>query len=384
MRKLGVLATLLIITIVVSSWTVIAQSTSISYIYTLGPLGDAMVKIRAYDPSGILVLTLPLEPGALNDTILVYDAEGAPLDFTVENGTLVIDAANSTTVWVEYSAILGNASDTVVTATIHPRGDATVYLPKGAALLGFNGTPTVDYVSNRIVLRYSSPGTYQIIYLAPSQTSITQTITTTTTPRTTSKTASTPAPTQSAPATSSTPAQSTTPGATTSTQQTTEQAAHSTPPAPSTSAGPAQPSPSSTTSTPLRKEGTNPVLIGLAVLIVIVVLIALFFARRSSHGSASPSSSSVDGKSPGGGSGPVLTPGTEILVESGLDDRDKAIIDLLRKEGPMGVSEVARRLGISKSTAWRKLQKLVDMGILERVIIDGSPVYRLRESSQAQ
>lgn len=72
------------------------------------------------------------------------------------------------------------------------------------------------------------------------------------------------------------------------------------------------------------------------------------------------------------------------MVESGLDDRDKAIIDLLRKEGPMGVSEVARRLGISKSTAWRKLQKLVDMGILERVIIDGSPVYRLRESSQAQ
>jgi len=73
-----------------------------------------------------------------------------------------------------------------------------------------------------------------------------------------------------------------------------------------------------------------------------------------------------------------------IVADSTLDERDRAILELLRSRGPMGVSDVARSLGISKSTAWRKLQKLVNMGLVERIAVDGSPLYRVKESSQKE
>ena len=106
----------------------------------------------------------------------------------------------------------------------------------------------------------------------------------------------------------------------------------------------------------------------------VIAALALLLGKRRT-GSAG-SSALVDGSSPGGaGSAAEVT-----LVSSGLDDRDKAILDLLSREGPLGVSEVARRLGISKSTAWRKLQKLVDMGLVERIVVNGTPLYRVKKS----
>ena len=70
-----------------------------------------------------------------------------------------------------------------------------------------------------------------------------------------------------------------------------------------------------------------------------------------------------------------------VVVESTLGERDEAILELLRSRGPMGVSDVARSLGISKPTASGKLQKLADMGLAERIVVDGSPQYRARATA---
>jgi CRISPR locus-related DNA-binding protein len=70
---------------------------------------------------------------------------------------------------------------------------------------------------------------------------------------------------------------------------------------------------------------------------------------------------------------------TVILFDtSGLDDRDRKILDVLSREGPMGVSELARRLGISKSVVSRKLRKLAEMGLVEKNVVDGRPVYAVK------
>ncbi|ABM80547.1 transcriptional regulator, HTH-type [Hyperthermus butylicus DSM 5456] len=71
--------------------------------------------------------------------------------------------------------------------------------------------------------------------------------------------------------------------------------------------------------------------------------------------------------------------GPEVVLGEGvLDDRDKAILHLLAREGVIGVSEIARRLALGKSVVWRKLQKLTAMGLVERVVVNGRPLYRLR------
>ena len=419
--------------LVLLSASVSLAATTTTCIYSLGPYGDASIKVKAYNPDGILVLTVPLEKGALTSTLLVYNENGTPLDFTVKNGEAVIDAANSTTVWVEYSAVVGNVTDNVVNATIHPIGPATVYLPRGAALVGFNGTAVVDYVSDRIVLRYNSPGTYNIVYLVPPQTTTTTTTTTSTTttttttaPRTTTSTTTTktttgtttttksitttttttttkatttrttPPSTTTITHTTTTPKQaistktsktttsttSTTTSQTTTTKKpappmtTTQSQAKTTSTAQTPATTPATPSTTPlTTTTPVKKSNKTGAIIAGVIAAAVIAALALLLGRRRT-GSAG-SSTLVDGSSPGGGTGSA----TEVtLVSSGLDDRDKAILNLLSKEGPLGVSEVARRLGISKSTAWRKLQKLVDMGLVERIVVDGTPLYRVKKS----
>lgn len=67
------------------------------------------------------------------------------------------------------------------------------------------------------------------------------------------------------------------------------------------------------------------------------------------------------------------------VEEGGIDERDKMIIDLLCREGPLGVSDIARRLGLSKSVVWRKLHKLVEAGVVERVVVKGKPLYKVKE-----
>jgi len=415
---------------VVSADAVLAGATTVTCIYSLGPYGSASIKIKYYNPGGILVLTVPLEKNALTSTILVYNENGTPLDFTLKGGEAVIDAANSTTVWIEYSAVVGNTTDNIVNATIHPVGPATVYLPRGAALLGFNGTAVVDYVSDRIVLRYGSKGAYNIVYLVPPTTTTSATVTTTSTTPTTTTTSSTTTTTPPATTTSTTPkttpttsttvststtttsprttVQKTTTTSTakttqptrTTTSSTTASSTSATPqasqraPGPAATTGkstgaetavskkaatatpPSTPGASSTTTTPIRRSNKAQIVATIVTVIAVIIVLALVLTRRRGGG-AEAAGSFIDGASPGSGGGASAADVT--LVSSSLDERDKAILDLLSREGPLGVSEVARRLGISKSTAWRKLQKLVDMGLVERVVVNGTPLYRAKK-----
>jgi predicted transcriptional regulator len=73
--------------------------------------------------------------------------------------------------------------------------------------------------------------------------------------------------------------------------------------------------------------------------------------------------------------------GVEIVVGEGeTDDRDEAILKVLESSSePLGVSEIARRTGFNKSLVWRKLKKLVSRGLVEKLVVNGRPVYRVRK-----
>ncbi len=60
-----------------------------------------------------------------------------------------------------------------------------------------------------------------------------------------------------------------------------------------------------------------------------------------------------------------------------LDDVDRKIIDALRKYGQQTARELMERTGIPRTTLYRRLAKLRDLGIVEAVTIGGITFYRL-------
>ena len=71
------------------------------------------------------------------------------------------------------------------------------------------------------------------------------------------------------------------------------------------------------------------------------------------------------------------------MGEGETDDRDEAILRVLESaEEPLGVAEIARRTGFNKSLVWRKLKKLVARGLVEKLVVDGRPVYRVRRTAR--
>ena len=88
-------------------------------------------------------------------------------------------------------------------------------------------------------------------------------------------------------------------------------------------------------------------------------------------GSKSCGSTVADASSTSGGPEVVLGEGV-------LDERDRAILRLLAEDGAIGVSEIARRLGLGKSVVWRKLRKLTAMNLVEKTVVNGRPLYRLK------
>ncbi|MET1128718.1 MAG: winged helix-turn-helix domain-containing protein [Thermoproteota archaeon] len=331
----------LIIVAAILSFAAPAAALELNYVYNVSEDGLVSVSITAADPAGVGTLVLDLEQDVVEGTIAVYDAAGNPLPFVVEAGTLLVEAGNATNVVVEYVTMLPPPEGDVYRIVISPRGRATVYLPAYAALAGFNGTPQLALSGERLVILYNKPGTYLVEFtLIPAETtpSPSETLTATST--------ETAAPTPTQPTPTSSPAQ---PGG-----------------SPTETTSPAQPATQPTTSPPGEarpgEEGVPAWVAALAValaVVVVAILIATRFLRsRPSSRFSSGVADSVE------------------LISSALDERDRAILELLRERGPMGVSEVARVLGISKSTAWRKLQKLVEMGLVRRTLDDrGNPVY---------
>ena len=49
-----------------------------------------------------------------------------------------------------------------------------------------------------------------------------------------------------------------------------------------------------------------------------------------------------------------------------MDRIDKRILDILQKNATMPVAEIGKRVGLSTTPCWRRIQKLEDDGVIER------------------
>jgi len=111
--------------------------------------------------------------------------------------------------------------------------------------------------------------------------------------------------------------------------------------------------PPSTLATPTTPAPENSLLAALAALAVAVAIAALLLLSRRKK-----------------------TVKLEASI-SALDDRDKLIIEKL-SEGPKTAGELMRETGIPKNPLYRRLKKLVDMGLVEAFDGDGTRKYRVK------
>ncbi len=247
--------------------------------YTIDTLGVAHVIVVVTNVSNETEeLHVPLEPGAVMESVIASSLDGDPLPCNASGGSAVVLSLGARGVVVSYDAVVGAGSEGVVEAVIHPWAPATVYLPQGAALVYANGTPSFTIASGRIVLHYNTPGVYRIVFIAV-------------------------------------------------------QAVGN------------------------QREEEHPSILPFVVVGVAAAALALLgYHVRWRR---------------------VRRVGEEVELLGGLDERDRAIIRLLEEEGPLTMSEIAGRLGLSRSTVHRRLQRLVRMGLLEREARGKSVLYRV-------
>lgn len=70
--------------------------------------------------------------------------------------------------------------------------------------------------------------------------------------------------------------------------------------------------------------------------------------------------------------------GSAEINYSRLDERDKAILRALKEHGELTGRELMEKTGIPKTPFYRKLKKLIDMGLIEYRDVEGIRRYRLR------
>lgn len=56
-----------------------------------------------------------------------------------------------------------------------------------------------------------------------------------------------------------------------------------------------------------------------------------------------------------------------------MDDRDRSIIDLLKKDSRTSIREIAKQTGIRPSTVHQRIQRLAKTGVIERFTIHLDP-----------
>lgn len=71
-------------------------------------------------------------------------------------------------------------------------------------------------------------------------------------------------------------------------------------------------------------------------------------------------------------------PEIEPLLEQGFDERDKAILRTLSK-GEATLSELSKTIGLNKSVIWRRLERLRELGYVEKGYSRGKSIYRLTQ-----
>ncbi len=323
LRSLHLLCVLLAVSVLASpAIQGFAASTSFNArcVYRLDYRGMADITVIV-NATGQNYVRLSLEPGFVDGTLTVYTENGTPLYFNVSNGVATIYTYGQVSMLIaEYLAQVGNISEEViVNATIHPQGPASVFLPQGTALTYVTGDPDINFMNGSIVLLFSKPGTYSIEYavIPPTQT-----------------TATTSSTTPSSITTSESP--------TTSTTQITTQSSKT------------QSSTPLSNTSPQQQLSQYLPFIGLAVVAAAIVAFMLIKSLRRR---------------------PAIT---EPEVTSGLDDRDLAILSTLAG-GELSLSDIARKVRLNKSVVWRRVNRMMKEGYLERRVVKGRTMYRLTE-----
>ncbi len=373
--------TALLILLTVSALSEAQTLVTGTYVYTLGTDGSADVNIIVSNVTGQATIYVKVDPGILPESLVAVDEKGNIVPTSIVSSTVVqaIPANQSTQLFIRYEAIVGEVSGGLVKDIIAPGGPATIRLPAGAALLYFNGTPSsIKMVGNQIVIEYSSAGTYEIEFTLPppptttastATTSTTTTATTSTTPTSSTTTSTTTPPTTTSTrptsttittsvtsvTTASTPHSATSTSITQTTVATTSRTATASttittvPTTATKTQQSTQISSSTATKTTQPSQGNMTwayALIVIAIVTAIVVVIASR-SRRASH------------------SGSSAVGGGELIRAEELDERDYEILRTL-KEGTETISSLARKLGLSKSVVWRRVQKLLRLGLISK------------------
>ncbi len=71
-------------------------------------------------------------------------------------------------------------------------------------------------------------------------------------------------------------------------------------------------------------------------------------------------------------------PEIEPLLEYGFDERDKVILKTLGM-GEATLSDLSKTTGLNKSVVWRRLERLRELGYVEKIYSRGKSIYRLTE-----
>ncbi len=287
------------------------------------------VVANAEVPQGSTNITLPEDPGTLEDSITAIDQNGTPLPVLAGGGEITVFLSNTTTrIQVSYVITPSQVSNTYM-IEIHPGGTATVILPVNSSLVYASDSPSIYANYTRITLVYRTPGIYTVYYNVPTNGEAGgtatappgQTITSQPPVQTTTQTLP-PQTTTTIGSSTTTPVTKTTPNQESSTTATATLASSRTSPS---------------------KGGSSLYYAALAAILVIIGLAYYLYKNKTPQ-------------EPG--------PAEPTLIDSQLDDRDLLLLKLISRGGH-NISSLARESGLSKSVVWRRIKKLEDLGLIE-------------------
>lgn len=405
---------IILLLVILSTLTSIVLAQSLTYTYRLDSSGVATVTIIATNLSGLYTYQLRLDKGVIPETVSVVNATtGEPVPTNLTGDVLTIYLMNMTSsVIITYTAVVGNlTAEGYVDAVVSPQGPSNIVLPNGAALLYFNGSPSITMKGLVIVLTYSTAGTYEVKYLLPpppTTTTTTKPITTITT--TTATTTTIPTKTLTTPTTTKT---TTTPKTTTTSVTTTSRTTLLT---------------TSTTTTPIKTTLTTS-----KTSITTVTKTATTATKVATHAvmttkpmttsliTSKPTTKSITTTSPVTSKsvtttttlkplGPTIPTGliagiiativaasiivslirrrgtrsTQVasvpmeVVKEELDERDAEMLKALKEES-MNISALAKKLGLSKSVVWRRANKLSRLGLIIKVEEGGKVILKITD-----
>ncbi len=419
---IGKAALILVLLASIAYPTVSAQNVTLSYVYKLYGDGTASVTVVLTGLTGLVEYSFPVSEKVVNESLVAFDEQGDIVLATYNGTHITVYPMNATDkVIVQYEAVVGTITvEGLVSVNITVKGQATLVLPEGAGLIYFNDNPDIEVIGETIKLKYTSPGLIQVEFIPPLP-ATTTTTTTTTSPTTTTQTSPTPtsppstntttqttvtetktqttqittsSPTSSpstspvttttktttttqtqasSPATTTTKTETTTlttsptPTTTTSMTPSITQTSTTTTTSPSTSSTTTpstSPTPTATTKLTTPTTTTQPtsgfptiVIVFIAVIIALLIGGVVAYKKFFTKSFSSPTPQ-IPSHSPPSSGGITLT------YRGELDERDRTILKAL-SEKPMSISELARSLGLSKSTVWRRVRRLERNGYVK-------------------